>query len=82
MQSKRFDPRECGFTTDGKGLFNRTLPDETTIEIYLDLYRGAWSFSIDDGIEFGFNVPTSFDHNTVVALLRANGAMIEGGGDE
>ena len=70
-----FDPVRAGFVGDGHGGF--AMIDRYGA-CYSTQYDGeeTWNVCISDGEEFGFRVPVAFDHNTVVALLRANGADI------
>ena len=72
---KAFDPESIGMVGDGRGLF--AMIDRYGA-CYSMQYDGeeTWNVCISDGDEFGFRVPVAFDHDTVVALLRANGADI------
>jgi hypothetical protein len=84
---KAFDPESIGLTsfvipalmTDGyrwRGESEDGEPREVKLYNCVD----TWEVVKDDG--HTFYIPASFDHAHVVALLRANGAMIEGGDDE
>jgi hypothetical protein len=80
----RFDPIAAGMRNVGVRSWSFDKEDAASIDIVKDHKADVWFATIWVGVTKvnEFNIPASFDHAHVVALLRANGADIEGGGDE
>lgn len=80
----RFDPVKAGFVLiDDQP--RRWQHEEFEVGCTFLSISGRWFFERSGSFvfdPFSVTVPGDWDHDTVVALLRANGADIDEGGDD